>query len=535
MAFVTTRSARQRREEAVRRERRTEPETAVVEGSFRDLAEDFAVLHHLAVSLSRRLARTDRELIRARRSLDGNSLDLIEHQFRWLSSALDRLARESRELQTDAGRGPRSSALLAGFAGRKRAIADHIRTLQGMSAAAITASEWQSPSFGHSVFPSAGRQIGEVKPHVDDYRRDRHPQAMEFEEAYLREYIDDPHGIGLRALMTSSGMSAFVTILHHLAAQSGRGSVLMGRGVYHECRDLLASSPFAPRIVEVREDSAADLLDAMERERPSIVVLDTMCNARGMALPDVSALIGRMRELRSDAYLILDNTGLSCTFQPYALLEPDDPFPVICFESLTKYAQFGLDRTAAGVIVARAGLIASLDPLREHLGANVPDALVYAVPEPDRAMLERRLLRIGRNAGLLAKALHECVKRHGGGVVAGVSYPGLETHPSFAAAEPLTFRGGYLEIRFAEAFDRPEVHDRFVHRAVELAREARVPLTLGAGFGFDTTRVYHTAFTSEAGRSFVRIAAGTEHLQQLADLADVLARVLRKTAEDEPS
>src|SRR5207247_6884275 len=74
----------------------------------------------------------------------------------------------------------------------KRSHAETIRALQSLAAAAITGSDWQSPSFDHSVAPQAGRFAGRITEHVDDYRRDRHADAAGFEAAYRNEYVAHP-------------------------------------------------------------------------------------------------------------------------------------------------------------------------------------------------------------------------------------------------------------------------------------------------------------------------------------------------------
>ncbi len=503
--------------------------------SFRDLEEDFVVLRYLARSMAEKLLRTDQELLQVRRHIAGNSLDLIEHQFRWLRWSYDGLCRELQELGEAARRGPRSLPVLAGLAERKRVVANHLRTLQGIAAAALTASEWQSPSFGHSMFPTSGRQTGRVTPHVDDYRRDRHPEAAAMEESFLREYIDDPNGFRLRALMTGCGMSAFVTILHYLTSGPARSApLLIGEAVYHECKDL-AKSCFGPRLVAVPETCTPAILRAVEDLRPSVVMLDSLCNARGIHVPDVPAILDRMRMSGADAHLVLDNTGLSCAFQPFRLLHPGDRVRLVSFESLTKFPQFGLDRAAAGMIVAQPEDATALDRLRENLGTNVPDALAHVIPQPNRSMLELRLHRLGRNATVLALGLQACAEQEGRGVVAGVAYPGLPNHPSRSVAKRLSFRGGFLMLEFGERFDRPEVRERFVKRALEVARERRVPLVAGASFGLDTTRIYETASAPLESRSLVRVSAGTEHRGQIEDLAEALCVAIRVSAGEERS
>ena len=258
------------------------------------------------------------------------------------------------------------------------------------------------------------------------------------------------------------------------------------------------------------------MVRALGTLRPRAIFLDTLCNTRWAPVPDVQAVLDALRG--QDAVVVLDNTALSASFQPFELLREADRPHLIVFESLLKYAQLGFDRTNAGMIVARGALAAALEQHREHLGTNVGDAAVNTLPQPSRRVLERRLGRLGRNAALLAERLAaEAVGRGELRVV----HPGLPDHPSHGVARRLTFRGGCLGIA-----STPERERRFVAAALAEARRRGLPLIGGSSFGFDTTRVYLTAASTGHGEPFVRIAAGTEDRLALERLADALAAAL---------
>ena len=88
-------------------------------------------------------------------------------------------------------------------------------------------------------------------------------------------------------------------------------------------------------------------------------------------------------------------------------------------------------------------------------------------------------------------------------------------------APPSGRRAGLLTLPDASA--RPDLLDRWRERA--LGRH--VPLDHGAGFGFDTTRVYRTSATVPQARCFVRIAPGAEPIDTMLAVADVLASAWR--------
>jgi len=425
------------------RSRRRVASAHLLDRSFEDLARDLEELEGLAVDASGRLGLTGRVLLRHRRDLHGDSLDLIEDHLRQLVSAYDGIRRDARGLRADAERGRRSPELLAGLAVERSGLADRLRTLQGIAAAAITASEWQSPSFAHSGRSNAGTCTGAVRPHVDDYRRDRHPDAAAFEVEYLAAYVDPVAGLDLRALVTSCGMSAFATIVGFLQMEGKiDGPVVLGASTYHECRDLLRAMVPDDALVEAPEHPPDALPSAILRHRPAAVFLDSVGNAPGTLVADLPGVVRAIEEAGRPSYLVLDNTALTCTVQPFRLVRHRRQVRLIVFESLTKYAQFGLDRVTGGAIVAEGSDAEDLDRYREHLGTNIADATVHAIPRPNRPALERRLLRIERNALVLARRINEAAGRAGGGVVVGAHHPHSRTTRRSRSREHFGSAGG---------------------------------------------------------------------------------------------
>jgi cystathionine beta-lyase/cystathionine gamma-synthase len=495
------------------------PPLALVEPSLHELADDLDEVAWLARDLSTRVVERGRALVRARRHLHGDSLDEIEAHARVLVASGDAIRRGARALRADTRARRPTVELLDGLTRERLALADRVRTLAGIAAATIVAAEWQSPSFGHSVRPNAGTRTDLVRAHVDDYRRDRHTEAAAFERAYLDAFARGTEG--LRALATSCGMSAFVTIVTMLRDAGRLERVVLGASTYHECRDLLRAAVPASSLAVADE---ASLPDVIRRVRPTAVVLDALANAPGVAMADLAAVARAVSSAGVDACLVVDTTGLP-SMVPMPV--PRD-VRVIAFESLTKYAQYGLDRVTAGMILARGADADALDAAREHLGANIPDASVHAIATPDRRRLGRRLARIGRNAETLASR----IAASSGGAIAGVDHPSLPDHPAYRLALGRAFRGGWLALRFAPVRDRPETHERFVSLLLEEARARQVPLVAGASFGLDVTRVYHTGATARDATPFVRISPGIEHALDVERLGQVLDAAASRLGAD---
>jgi cystathionine beta-lyase/cystathionine gamma-synthase len=385
------------------------------------------------------------------------------------------------------------------------AFAHAIRQRQSVLAGALVATSWQSPSIRHAYCSQAGPADGCVTAHRDDYARDRHPAGIAYERA-----LAETRSPGAASLLTSCGMSAVAVVLARLErAGALRQGVLLGASTYHETRDLVRRA--TPGVMFVAEHPDAAFGAAIERRRPACVVLDAVATEHGAAIPDIAAIAGALASARPGAWLVVDTTGAPLAASPLALPEAlDGRLRVLAIESLTKHAQLGLDRVTAGAIYAPHREAVALDELREHLGANIADASVHALPTPDRAVLARRLARHVRNAGVLAQHLDAA------GIA--VAHPSLLTHPGHGRL-PAT----WLTLRLGT----PQRAAAFVAAALARARVGRVALVEGASFGLDTTRVYAPSPGEGVPCGFVRISAGIEHAVDVARIADVLMRALR--------
>ena len=426
---------------------------------------------------------------------------------------------------------PAGDGLTARLREQAEAYAAMLRAQRGRIAAVITATDWQSPSYLHAGRSSAGRFTGDVVPHVSDYKRDRHHDAAAYEREYLRRHLPEPP-CAVHAFMTACGMAAVTTVLAWLREEGAlAGGVVVGRGVYHETRELLERALGRPSAT-VDETSARALGGAIDRHAPGAVFLDSMGNSSGVPVPDLDAVIRRLGATGRDAWLVVDNSGASPLSQPLARAPRRlGRLRIVAVESLTKYAQLGLDRTTAGMITAAGAGTERLSEHRERLGTNVLDVSVHTLPWPDRQALSRRLSRIERNATLLAERLHSAC-----GPTARVSHPTLRHHHAYG--RPLAFRGGYLTIDLCPD-SRAGTEERFVRRAIARAEAAGVPLAAGTSFGLDVTRVYapRVAWRERTGRPsggpqrpgrLLRVAAGTEDRLAIEAVAAALADAARE-------
>jgi cystathionine beta-lyase/cystathionine gamma-synthase len=486
----------------------------------RDVLDDLVDLAGLARSGCAQLERFGAQIAEARAYLPEAAACLTEGELRALVFRHERWARQLDELAGEARGWPAGDGLTQRLRERRDEHAALLRAQRGRIAAVITANDWQSPSYLHAGRSSAGRFTGEVVPHVSDYKRDRHHDAAVYEREYLRVHLPEPP-CAVHAFMTACGMAAVTTVLAWLREEGAlTGAVVAGRGVYHETRELLERALGRPPAT-VDETSAGSVGAAVERHAPSALFLDAMGNSSGMPVPDLDAVIRRLRATGRDTWLVVDNSGASPLSQPLARAPRRlGRLRILAVESLTKYAQLGIDRTTAGMITAAGAGCERLSEHRERLGTNVLDVSVHTLPWPDREALSRRLTRIERNATLLAERLNTAC-----GPTARVSHPTLRHHHAFG--RPLAFRGGYLTIDLCPD-SRAGTEERFVRRAIAAAEAAGVPLAAGTSFGLDVTRVYAPRVAWSERARLLRVAAGTEDRLAIEAVAAALADAARE-------
>ncbi len=261
--------------------------------------------------------------------------------------------------------------------------------------------------------------------------------------------------------------------------------------------------------------------------QPAIIFFDTLCNTEVIALPEMHRIITRLAaEITRPTTLVLDNTGLGIHYQPlHDLPHSSSKLSVIVVESLMKYYQFGMDRVTGGVIWKDGLSPLSIFGSRMHLGTTMPDASVLAMPVPNRELLTKRTLRMGRNAVYLAETLNTHITSKILTPLSHIVYPGLPSHPAHEWSRKRDFQGSFLVLVFKPLFQHTIFYKRWIACAIDEAKRQNIDLNAGTSFGFNTTRVYLTALhASKTTTPFLRISVGTETAEEIEKLAAVLIR-----------
>ena len=405
---------------------------------------------------------------------------------------------------------------------------EFLRTHQTLFGALITSTDWQSPSFAHSLHSQAGRQTNTIYATINDYKRDQHWDAHRYELAFLKANIDGFIKFPIQVCATPSGMAAFTTILNFLLLErKATRPVLIGKSIYFENKALVLQA-FPDNVIEVEESDTDAVIRAIDSYNPSVVIFDSLSNSPDVAVPNLTAITKHLvAGCKSETFLVVDNTCLSVMFQPFPFVfAKHSKLRLIVFESLNKYHQFGYDRVTGGIFWSYGGDTGKLFDYRVHLGTNIPDLAIASLPTPNRKTLIKHLAKHQRNAMIVAFALQAWIDTHPQAPFSGIMYPGLSHHPSYNWTKNNTFCGSYLTIQFKKKYQTIPSYKRFVRAIIQKARRNHVDIVSGTSFGMNTTRVYLTAVRSRPHIPFIRVSVGTETRMAIEAVTQVCIETL---------
>lgn len=490
----------------------------------KDLIEDFEELLYLFVVANDQFRQFRKNTARVKKFLPSSVKEVEDQLLLWEkknNEYVSALKTILKEFQADKN-------LLEKGITKKEFFAHTLRMQYGILASLITVFDWQSPSYMHALKSLAGKETGAIVATFNDYKRDLHRDGLLYENAFTKEYIAK-FLFAKKALLTSSGMSAFTTIITYLQMEHAiRKPIVIGKSIYFENKEIIKKL-FPNDIIEVDESDTKSIIALVAKKQPSVIILDSLSNTIDVVVPNLPTLIEEINHVaKHNITMIVDNTCLGVSIPMLQLFDKKKNITPIIFESMNKYHQFGMDRVTGGIIYTKTQL-RQLFLAREHLGTNIPDASVYALPWPNKKMLVRRLTRFNRNTKILAAHLAGLNKYNH--IIESIVHPSMSTHPCFNWTEKMVFTGCFFVIKFRKQYRKVATYQRFAEHVITEAKRKNINITAGTSFGLNGTRVYVTALSDEYGVPFFRVALGTETMMELEILKEVFTHALEKISK----
>lgn len=434
-----------------------------------------------------------------------------------------------------------SSLSLKALISVKHALTDAIRLILKDIANSACAMDWQSPSISHSVFPQAGKFVGQIFDKQYDYKRDRNLDCLALEKAFLHTFLPLEHArFTPTTLGFNSGMGAIATILTYLLAEYPHYSdrpVLIAKNSYFE-NHLVCRGLFNKRMIELETLDVEYIMQQVYAVKPLFIFIDSICNSKELACCNISELIDRLAfEYCHDLFLIVDTTCSATSTHGFPAHLANAPhLHVCCIESLAKYYQFGLDMVTGGVAYCSSmtGSFDRLNLYREYLGTNITDASAHCIPVDDaenssfslRTLLAERINRMRRNTEVLTNRLAKgiAVDSHNFKATKIISHFLRQGEGDSKYSEP---RAALINLELKSDYRDHNACIALSKKIIACAKEHSFPLIHGTSFGFDVTRVYPWTTTSNGG-AYLRIAPGTECLSEVEELADIFIEALHE-------
>jgi len=501
--------------------------SSLIHEAHSDCVSDMEELLYLSHDAKNRLSRFTRDINKAKKHIAPATYAEAKETARKYIEACNHAVQKIQSCQRALSHSSPSLLLITKSDEIKRSTYEFLRTHQALFGALITSTDWQSPSYSHSISSQAGRETHTIYATINDYKRDQHWDAYRLERTFVKENVDSPVKFPIQALATSSGMAAFATILNFLILEhKATRPVLMGKASWFQNR-LLIKPAFGDNIIELDETDTDGIITAIKAHSPSIIFIDSLTNSPEVAIPNLPHIIEYLiKNSKRETYLVIDNTGLSVVFQPFKMLfGKRSKVRCIVFESLNKYHQFGLDRVTGGMITSYGGDTAKIFDYRVHSGTNIPDSSAASIPTPNRRILISRLKRHQKNTRILAQGLNDWIDAHPSALFAKIVFPGLPGHPSYPWSNRLPFTGCYFAVQFKKPYQTIKTYKRFVATVMESSAKHHINMVAGSTFGLNQTRIYLTALRSKPSTPFVRIAVGTEHRIAIEALKELFINI----------
>ncbi|HET8946598.1 MAG TPA: aminotransferase class V-fold PLP-dependent enzyme [Candidatus Polarisedimenticolia bacterium] len=320
-------------------------------------------------------------------------------------------------------------------------------------------------------------------------------------QKYLHDKIAALEGAEA-ALATSSGMAAITTALHTLLKAGDH--IIAGDTLYGGTHTFLTEhAPTLGWQVTFVDPGNPETFKPALKPNTKAMLVETITNPL-MRVARHKEVVAFAKQ--AGITTIIDNTFASpVNFRPLALGYD------LAFHSATKYLN-GHSDLVAGCLVGSRAQIERVRETLNHYGGTLDPHAGFLLARGMKT-LALRVRAQGANALALAKSLATHAK------VAGVNYPGLETHPDHKhARELLSGFGGMLSIRLKGG----------VPAAERLVASLRIP-TYAPSLGGVETLIVRPSLTSHAGMKreerlacgitddLLRISCGIEASEDLVD------------------
>ncbi|QPL47632.1 pyridoxal-phosphate dependent enzyme [Halomonas sp. A40-4] len=394
-----------------------------------------------------------------------------------------------------------------------------LRALTQLATASRLAFEWRSPSYEQSVSMSAFDLASQGSSGVNYARYDQ-PGVPNIESTLLNTLGVSPstHAV----LLTNSGMAAFTLAFETSRIFKNIKSVLTAPYLYFENVEMMQYWLGGDNIHVSDSYNADDMTSLNMKLRPDAVLADPLSNHPLQRMVDIDQLAYSLSEAPNQPTLIVDGSMLPLV-SAQGVVEAM-PESGVYFESCSKYMQFGLDITMAGMVLIPRKMEAVARRVRRNMGLGLDRYGAELFPKFKPEMLEKRIKSMETSALLVAKKLKEFLPEDH----FITTFPGLPDHLDHTLSLRYERSGSCVTLApLNQELNRDQL-DPIVDAAIREARSHHVPLVKGVSFGFTASRLSAASALAESAPPFLRLAVGPTSETEAERLAVSLSSAILK-------
>lgn len=391
-----------------------------------------------------------------------------------------------------------------------------IRSILAQIAGTWSSTNWQCPSTTNSYIKEKGISQVEENTYTRAYGSE---YVKAYEKQFIQEYYKIPSELSSRTLgyITNSGLKALETaLLVYKQITGDKFPVFYQEGSYYE--GISIQRIFLNDAREVHVSGIYDLLDS--KEEIGGIIIDSATTWPASEGIDLDLFFEKVRthEQKSPMVIIYDRTLSSVSIQLFENFAKDLPLTIvlISIESAIKYYQYGLDLINLGCIVMYSSLFRIkkyfdlIDYTFRILTASPDPTLIMKMPAPSIQLIEERMIRFSKNMELYV-SFFKFLKKEGlvSEVLTSIN---LDKRLKILG---MNWTGSLIYVTVGHLYTHKQYED-FAAYVVKNA-PPELHLHMGAGFGFDTTRlstVYNVLMDSD-GRCALRFSVGTESRNEI--------------------
>lgn len=370
---------------------------------------------------------------------------------------------------------------------------------------------WRSPVYTQSMVPQffflGSQDSGDV-----NYERYGYNELRRIERQLINVF--DLPADKFACTVVNSGMAAYSLVegylIRHVLKPGHK--VSMSPYIYFESDEQLKGFDWL-KIEQTSSYNTDEFIEHIQKTKPDAVFADPLANTTEQRMMDIPKVLGAFSDKQDSPYFVIDGSMTPCAMSD-SIRKFIPSSKIFYIESCSKYLQFGMDMSMAGVVIHDIELKPYMDRIRRNMGSILTENGALLFPEYNRSRFMDRIRRIERNAKSIASAMNNNAEIS---ELMRVIHPSLENHPDHGIASGLNRYGGCVTFKLkTDSEDHKDQLEALIDLILHEAKARRIPITKGVSFGFSFNRLCSASSMAENDPPFLRFSVG-DHPHSLTD------------------